>query len=41
MQERNDGYFVIVSSQEGINVKKKKKRKCNVMYFTKINIISL
>lgn len=40
MQERNDGYFVIVSSQEGINVKKK-KRKCNVMYFTKINIISL
>lgn len=39
MQERNDGYFVIVSSQEGINVKK--KRKCNVMYFTKINIISL
>lgn len=31
MQERNDGYFVIVSSQEGINVKE------NVMYFSKLH----
>lgn len=31
MQERNDGYFVIVSSQEGINIKE------NVMYFNKLH----
>lgn len=32
MQERNDGYFVIVSSQEGINVKG-----INVIYFSKLH----
>lgn len=33
MQERNDGYFVIVSSQEGINV----KEGMNVIYFSKLH----
>lgn len=33
MQERNDGYFVIVSSQEGIIV----KEGINVIYFSKLH----